>query len=204
MTFITQHADLVLASGSAIRAQMLKAAGLQFSVVPSGVDEIAVSETLKGQPPEKHAEVLAREKTLFVSKRYPEHVTIGGDQICALADTIYSKPETPEKARAQLAEMAGKTHHQISGLCVARGEEILFETVEKAELTLRPLTEAEIYAYIEEERPLKSCGSYKFEALGKHLFARVVGDASVIQGLPLIPLLSFLHEEKTISITESK
>lgn len=201
MPFITQHCDLVLASGSAIRAQMLKAAGLNFSVVPSGVDEVAISATLQGQPPEKHAEILAREKTLFVSKQYPEHVTIGGDQICALDDTIYGKPETAEKARKQLSEMAGKIHKQISGMCVARGEEILFETVETATLTLRDLSDAEIAAYIEAEQPLKSCGSYKFEALGKHIFARVQGDASVIQGLPLIPLLSFLHTEKLITIT---
>lgn len=199
--FITQTCDLVLASGSAIRAQMLKSAGLHFSVVPSGVDEVAVSAKLHGEPPEKHAEILAREKTLFVAKQYPNHITIGGDQICALDDTIYGKPGTAEKARAQLAEMAGKTHYQISGLCIAQGEEILFETVQQAALTLRPLSTSEIYAYIEADQPLKSCGSYKFEGQGKHLFADVQGDSSVIKGLPLVAVLAFLHQHKHISIT---
>lgn len=203
MTLITQHCELVLASGSAIRAQMLKAAGLNFSVVPSGVDEVAVSATLQGEPPETHAAVLAREKTLFVAKQYPDHITIGGDQICALEDRIYGKPGTAEKARDQLAEMAGKTHKQISGLCIARGEDILFESVECAELTMRTLTEAEIYAYIEADQPLKSCGSYKFESHGKHLFAQVIGDASVIKGMPLVQLLAFMHEGSYIRMGEA-
>lgn len=199
---ITHHIPLVLASGSAIRAQMLKSAGLKFSVAPSNVDENAIktAHAEDHSDPYRLATGLARAKAQNVAPAYPEHITIAADQICECEGHIFDKPETRERAQAQLAALAGKTHRQISGCCLARGGEILWEFQASALLTMRVLSEEEIARYIEADMPLKSCGAYHYEALGKHLFTRIEGSEDVIKGLPLQPLIAQLHEMGAIAL----
>jgi len=190
---ITQTAPLVLASGSSIRQQMLKAVGLTFSVVPSGVEEDAIKAAMKDAPIPNLAAALARAKTLAVSVQHPDAYTIGADQICVLHGAPLSKPITYPNAEAQLSLLSGHTHQQHCALTMARGSEVIWEFHDVAELTMRALTPAEIHAYVAADAPLSSCGAYKFEGLGRHLFARVVGDHDVVQGLALVPLLAQLH-----------
>ncbi len=190
---IAQTAPLILASGSSIRQQMLKAVGLTFSVVPSGVEEDAIKAAMQDAPIPELAAALARAKTLAVSVQHPEAYTIGADQICVLNGAALSKPITYERAEAQLASMSGQTHQQHCAMTLARGKDVVWEFHDVAELTMRALSHGEIHAYVAADAPLSSCGSYKFEGLGRHLFARVVGDHDVVQGLALVPLLSQLH-----------
>ena len=229
MTIITHHTPIVLASGSAIRAQMLKGCGLQFSVAPSNVDEEEIKrdwalgirdsgshEPAKADDPMHRARserafvenntfgglaaALAKAKALNVSPAYPEHFTIGADQLCVQENRIFDKPETRSAALAQLQQLQGSEHRQISAVCIARGDEVVWEHHEAATLTMRGLNDAEIDAYITADDPLKSCGSYKYESLGKHLFAQVDGADSVIKGLPLQALIAQLHKMGAISL----
>ncbi|MDX2095368.1 MAG: nucleoside triphosphate pyrophosphatase [Alphaproteobacteria bacterium] len=197
---IRQHAPLILASGSSIRQQMLKAVGLAFSVVPSGVEEEAIKAAMAQAPLPELAAALARAKTLAVSAAHPDAYTIGADQICVHAGEVLSKPGSYARAEAQLARLAGSTHTQHCAMTLARGDEILWEFHDTATLTLRPLTAAEIRAYVAADAPLQSCGAYKFEGLGRHLFAQVEGDHDVIQGLALVPLLAQLHARGILSL----
>lgn len=197
---IRQHAPLILASGSSIRQQMLKAVGLAFSVVPSGVAEDEIKAAMRDAPLPELAAALARAKTLAVSSHHPEAYTIGADQICVHAGEVLSKPGSYARAEAQLARLAGSTHTQHCAMTLARGDEILWEFHAAASLTLRPLTAAEIRAYVAADAPLQSCGAYKFEGLGRHLFAQVEGDHDVIQGLALVPLLAQLHTRGILSL----
>jgi septum formation protein len=190
---IHQTAPLILASGSSIRQQMLKAVGLTFSVVPSGVEEDAIKTAMKDAPIPTLAAALARAKTLAVSVQHPDAYTIGADQICVHQGAALSKPITYDRAEAQLASLSGHTHQQHCAMTLARGSDILWEFHDVADLTMRTLTQAEIKAYVAADAPLSSCGAYKFEGLGRHLFARVVGDHDVVQGLALVPLLAQLH-----------
>lgn len=198
--FIHIHTPLVLASGSAIRAQMLKGVGLRFSVMPSGVDETSLKSDMQGKEFPDQATALAKAKALPVSKQHPDAITIGADQMCVLDDVVLSKPHTHEKAVAQLKGLSGKTHAQHSAVCLYRGESLLWEYCETAYLSMREMTEAEIVSYINYDQPLHSCGSYKYESMGRHLFSRVEGDADVIKGLPLTALLLMLHQQRIISI----
>jgi septum formation protein len=190
---ITQLQPLILASGSSIRQQMLKAAGLTFSVVPSGVNEDLIKTNMDGEPIALIAQCLALAKTLSVSAKHPDAYTIGADQICVHQGKTLSKPITYPNAEAQLAKLSGHTHQQHCAMTLARGTEIIWEFHDMAELTMRPLMPNEIRAYVAADAPLSSCGAYKFEGLGRHLFARVVGDHDVIQGFALVPLLTTLH-----------
>jgi septum formation protein len=198
---VTQTAPLILASGSTIRQQMLKALGLKFSVVPSGVDEDSLKKELLGKPMADVALALARAKTLFVSAHHADAYTIGADQLCVLGDQVIDKPGSHSKAEAQLALLSGKTHQQHCAVVLARGAEIVWEQVGIANLTMRELSTPEIAAYVAADAPLAACGSYKFEALGRHLFSAVEGDHDVVKGLPLVPLLAQLHARGVISIT---
>ena len=190
---ILQHAPIILASGSTIRQQMLKAVGLTFSVVPSGVEEDTIKTAMKDAPIAELAAALARAKTLAVSSQHPEAYTIGADQICVANGKVLSKPGSYDRAEAQLAELSGKTHQQHCAITVARGSEMLWQFHAVASLTMRTLSAADIHAYVAADAPLSSCGAYKFEGLGRHLFSRVEGDHDVVQGLALVPLLAQLH-----------
>lgn len=193
-------APIILASGSTIRQQMLKACGLHFSVEVSGVDEETLAARHAGASTGQQALALGRAKALAVSARHPQAYVIGADQMCSLGDAVYQKPGSYSRAEAQLAELAGKAHTQHSGVALAHGGEIIWEYIGEATLTMRDLTAAEIRAYIEADAPLQSCGAYKFEGLGRHLFHEVLGDHDVIQGLPLLPLLNALHARGVLRI----
>lgn len=195
---IIAHAPIILASGSTIRQQMLKSVGLPVSVEPSGVDEESLSATLALLPIPQRALALAKAKALAVSEKHPGAYVIGADQMCALGDTILNKPGSYESAEAQLASLAGNTHVQNCGTVIAKDGAILWEHLGTAKLTLRPLSREDIRSYIQADAPLSSCGSYKFESLGRHLFSTVEGDHDIIKGLPLQPLLNELHARGVI------
>ncbi|MGI9405400.1 MAG: Maf family protein, partial [Hyphomicrobiaceae bacterium] len=116
---------LVLASGSASRRMLLENAGLVFDVQPAKFDEVAARTALEGTGagPGDVAEVLARGKAEDVSTATPDALVIGGDQILALGDEIFKKPDDVDGARKTLLKLRGRTHTLHSGVCLARGGE---------------------------------------------------------------------------------
>jgi septum formation protein len=101
-----------------------------------------------------------------------------------------------------LRGLAGRTHELNSAVAVAHGGEIVFVHVALARMTVRPLSEVEIEAYLDRagEAVTSSVGAYQLEGLGVHLFERVEGDHFTILGLPLLPLLAFLRSEKLLAV----
>jgi septum formation protein len=195
---ITQHTPLVLASGSAIRAQMLKSVGVQFSVSPSGADEDAIKAEMANASAEELGLALARAKGKALAARYPDAITLSADQLCVLdleggERVIFDKPGTIANATAQLNQLSGQWHTQYSAAVLYRGDTEIFAYV-------GVLSEEEIVAYLRADDPLASCGAYQFESLGRHLFDEVQGDPDTIKGLPLIAILAKLHEMGAISL----
>jgi septum formation protein len=190
---LTANHPIILASGSAIRQHMLKAVGVPFSVAPSGVDEEALKPTLASFSPTEKGMKLAEAKALAVSVKHPLAYVIGADQICVIDGDILDKPLTYPNAQAQLEKLSGRTHQQISSVVLAHGGHIIWRFADAAQLTLRSLSREEIARYIAADAPLQSCGSYKFESLGRNLFAAAEGDHDAVKGLPLTPLLAQLH-----------
>ena len=193
---ITPSIPIILASASKIRYEILRKAGLEFSVIISDVDE----EKLK----KKIVNKSIKEKALNVSITNPNSYVIGADQICNLNDKIFSKPKNINNAIEQLKELSGKTHKQTSGISLCFNGKIIWSCVEEAELTMNELEENEIIKYLEIDKPFNSCGSYRYESHGIHLFSKVTGNNETIQGLPLIALLKQFRENKIYSIKKFK
>ena len=187
---------LILASASVSRRQMLQNAGLDFTIETSGVDEDEVKLSLAAEKaaPRDIAETLAELKAKRVSTRHPEAMVIGADSTLACNGRLFDKPPTMEAARRQLQALAGQPHELHSSVVVARGGVRLWHCTEHARLTMRPLTDAFLDAYLARagEAVTTSVGAYQLEGVGAHLFTRVEGDYFTILGLPLLPLLSFL------------
>ena len=178
---------------------LLENAGLVVEARAPGVDERAVEAACAGQDPEISPEQLAlrlaEAKAASVARTCPDRVVLGADQVLEADGCVFHKPASLEEARAQLGELAGRTHALHSAVTIAQGGRVE-SFVETARLTLRPLDPDAIAAYVAlagADRVRASVGGYQLEGLGIHLFDRVEGDHSTILGLPLLPLLARLR-----------
>jgi len=193
---------LVLASGSRVRADLLRNAGLTADIDPADIDERAVEAPLleAGFPPEDLAGVLAEAKSQDVSARRAGDLVIGADQILAFEGERRTKPEDMEAARRQLLAFSGKTHDLHSAVAISRNGETLWRHVSTARLTMRELTPQFIGHYLAAagDAVLSSVGAYQLESLGVQLFNRIEGDYFTILGLPMLPLLAELRAMNVI------
>jgi septum formation protein len=190
---------LVLASGSASRQAMLRAAGVLFEPVVPEVDEEAIKESLlaEGQPPRAIADALAELKAVRVSSRVPHETVLGADQVLVCDGRLFSKAGTVDEARTVLQQLRGKRHELITAAVLARAGTPIWRSVETAELWMRDFSDVFLDAYLGEvgEAVLGAVGCYHVEGPGVQLFARVTGDHFAIRGLPMLPLLGALREQ---------
>ena len=200
MTLWRGKDPLILASRSRARQALLANAGIGFEAVAADIDERAVQQASGLSSPRDIAALLAREKALLVSSRRPGRFVVGADQTLALGTRLFSKPAGRAEAAEQLRALAGNSHELHSGVAVARDGKILFSDVSAARMTMRPLTDAEINAYLDEagEALTSSVGAYQLEGLGVHLFERIEGDHFTILGLPMLQLLAFLRSQQLL------
>ncbi|MGP8232427.1 MAG: Maf family protein [Methylovirgula sp.] len=196
-------APLVLASKSQARRALLTGAGLPFEIIAAEIDERAVEAPLRtaGASVEAVAAHLAEAKARAVAKSEPDRLVLAADQVLALGDEIFTKPQDLVAAQAQLVKLSGRTHALHSALCVACGEKVVFATVVTARLTCRKLSADFIARYLSAAGTavLGSVGAYQLEGLGVHLFDKIEGDHATILGLPLLPLLAFLRQEGSLA-----
>lgn len=192
MSRFLQQKQLILASGSSIRLQLLTSLGLDFLVIPSHCDEDAIKATHQSKNFLELGFALATAKALDVSKQYPGHFVIAADQLCVMGKKILDKPLNHQRATEHLRMLNGKRHQQIACLCIAKDGEVLWQYHDIAHLTLHYLSECNIEAYLQAEKPYHSCGAYQYESKGKWLFKEVRGKEDTILGLPLVPLANAL------------
>lgn len=187
---------IVLASGSQIRADILKNAGLDFDVIVKPVDEAAIKEALLSEnvPMRDIADALAEAKSVRVS-RIETGLVIGADQIMVMDKTLYDKPKTIEEARVRLLDMRGKTHSLIGAVVISEGGQAVWRQSSKTQLHVRDFSEQFLDGYLKAEGDLvlKSVGGYRFEGRGSQLFSNVEGDFFSILGLSLLPVLDYLR-----------
>lgn len=198
-----QTVEIILASGSRTRADLLRGAGLEIVVVPANVDEDSVKESLRaeGADAAKVAEALSDLKALKISRQYPDALVIGADQTLDLNGTWFDKPADLDHLRGHLMAFSGRTHRLYAGVSVMRGGQRLWGTVKPASLSVRTLSDAFLDRYIAAvgEDALGSVGGYRLEGMGAQLFSAVEGDYFTILGLPLLELLGFLRQNGAIA-----
>jgi septum formation protein len=198
MTSLWRAAEpLVLASRSAPRRAMLEAAGLPIETSLPDLDERAVEAAAGPRGSAETALLLAREKAGAVARRKPGRLVIGADQTLALGQRRFDKPRDRAAARAQLMALSGNTHQLHSAVAVVRGEDVVFEAIDTARLTMRSLPNVFLDAYLDAAGAAvtESVGAYQLEKLGIHLFERIEGDHFTILGLPLLKLIAFLRKD---------
>jgi septum formation protein len=190
-------ANLILASASEVRAQLLRNAGLPVEIIPARIDEEAIRPALEaeGATPRDIADALAEMKAAKISAKYPGAMVLGADQILELKGQIFSKPDRSETAVAQLLALSGQTHRLLSALVVCRDGAPVWRHTGEVRLTMRRLSEPFIREYVARnwESIRWSVGGYKLEEEGVTLFSAIEGDYFSVLGLPLIPFLNWLH-----------
>lgn len=193
---------LILASRSAARRAMLTAAGVTFTAEDSGVDEDAIKTRLAGLDPAGLALDLARAKAVAVSRRNPEAWVLGSDQTLAVAGGMVSKAPDLSAARDRLQALRGRPHALHSAAALAHGGDVVWSSVDTAQMVVRTFSEAFLDAYLqtEGEALLGSVGCYRLEGMGSQLFDRVEGDYFTVLGMPLWPVLAELRRAGVIAV----
>lgn len=202
MTVWRESQPLILASQSAMRCSLLTNAGIPVQTIPANIDERAIQQNSGLKDPGGIAALLAAEKAKFVSSKYPGRYVVGADQTLALGERLFSKPVNRAAAASQISALVAQTHMLHSAVNVTRDSVPLFSHVSVAHMTMRPLTDSEIAAYVDEagDSVTTSVGAYQLERTGVHLFERINGDHFTILGLPLLPLLGFFRSRNLLAI----
>jgi len=187
---------LILASGSDIRAQLLKNAGVAFDVHPARVDEEMLRTSLQADAakPRDIADSLAELKARKVSEKYPGALVLGCDQILDHKGIVLSKPETPDAARAQLLSLRGNGHLLLSAAVIVENGTPIWRHIGQVRMLMRAVSDKYIDDYVDRNwnSIRHSVGCYKLEEEGVRLFTRIEGDYFHVLGMPLLELLAYL------------
>lgn len=185
------HRQLILASTSPYRRELLGRLGLPFDVANPQTDE----SSLPNETPETLALRLSEAKARAVVAAFPDALIIGSDQVATVDGKIYGKPGTHELAAAQLRELSGKTVNFFTGLCLldAKTGESQVRGIPTL-VSFRQLSDNEIENYLRREPAYNCAGSAKSEGLGIALLSSMQGDdPNALVGLPLIALCDMLR-----------
>lgn len=189
--------NLILASKSKVRKEILEKYGLSFDVQPSNVDEDIIKESLEKQKasPELVSKNLAELKANKVSQKFPESFVIGADSVIDLKGKVISKPIDRNEAVEILKSLSGETHYLISSVCISKGGYMIWNYTDKAALTMRKLSDFEIKDYLSKisDEALFAYNVYQIEGLGKNLFSKIDGNENTIMGIPVEQIKDYLQ-----------
>jgi septum formation protein len=191
--------NIVLASASPRRSELLTQVGINFQVVPSHADEIVLAD----ETPEAHVIRLSYDKAMEVAKR-PEQTGrwfIGSDTVVVRDDVILGKPADATEATAMLASLSGRSHRVISGYAVfdRKSDRTLKDAV-TTKVFFKDLTSREIDGYIATGEPFDKAGSYAIQGIGCFMVPKIEGSYTNVVGLPLCETISALEELGAIKL----
>jgi septum formation protein len=188
--------QLVLASSSLARSQVLNNAGVVHEILSPQIDEdsVKVAMLADGYSHRDIADKIADMKARKASLQRAESYVLGCDQVLSFAGSLYSKPETKFNLETQLREMSGKTHQLISAAVIYKDMQPIWRHVGVATLSMDSLSDSVIEKYVEKNwDTVKFCvGGYEIERRGVQLFSEIQGDYFCILGLPLLEIMNFL------------
>jgi septum formation protein len=184
---------LVLASASPRRQELLRNAGFQFSVQPANIPE----ELRDGEEPKAFAERLAREKALAVFQERPNDIVLGADTIVIVEGEILGKPRDNVDAERMLKLLSGRTHQVTTGVCVV-STAFSDARSETTSVTMAPLSDEDIRAYVETREPFDKAGAYGIQGIASRWISRIEGDYFNVVGLPVSLVYRMLREHGAV------
>jgi septum formation protein len=188
--------DIILASKSKVRKDILSTNGIYCRVVPSNVDEDSVKISLSKDKasPEIISKNLSELKANKVSAKFPNELVIGADSVIDLNGKVISKPNNRNEALEILKSLNGKKHDLISSVCISMGGNMIWNYTDKAELFMKNFTLVELEDYLSKitDEALYAYNVYQIEGLGKNLFSEIKGDNDTIMGLPVKKIKEYL------------
>lgn len=195
-------AQIILASASEIRAQLLRKAEINCDVIPARIDEDSIKIALDAESasPRDIADTLAEMKARKIAEKGKGALVLGCDQVLSFKGKILSKAKSPDDVRENLRMLRGETHQLLSAAVVYENQKPVWRHVGVARLMMRDFSDTYMDDYVERnwDSIQWSVGGYKIEEEGIRLFKMVQGDTFTIQGLPLLELLSYLTLRGTL------
>mgnify|MGYP001374930067 FL=1 len=187
---------IILASKSKVRKKILQENGIFCEVEPANVDEDLVKESLikEGANPSIISKNLAELKANKVSMKKNEEIVLGADSVIDLNGDIISKPSNRIIALEILKKLNGKKHNLISSVCISKNGSMIWNYTDKAELTMKEMTEKQLKEYLEKikDEELYAYNVYQIEGEGRSLFSKIKGDENTIMGLPIKQIKQYL------------
>ncbi len=181
--------NIILASKSKVRKNILNSNGIDCEVVPSNVDEESVKISLgkENVSPEIISKNLAELKANKVSTKHVDQLVIGADSVIDLEGKIISKPINRDEAFNILKLLNGKSHYLISSVCISKGGSMIWNYTDKATLTMKNLSDSDLKSYLSKitDEALYAYNVYQIEGEGRNLFSDIKGDENTIMGLPV-------------------
>ncbi len=191
--------EIILASKSQVRKQILEANNVQAEVKPSNVDEEPVKLSLlkENVSPEIISKNLAELKANKVSQNNPNYLVLGADSVIDLGGQIISKPKDRKEALSILKKLNGKKHFLISSVCISKNGSMIWNFTDKAIMTMKKMTDESLVNYLSEikDEDLYAYNVYQIEGKGRELFFNIEGDENTIMGLPIKEIKKFLESQ---------
>ena len=192
--------DIILASNSKIRKEILDRNNISSEVQPSAVDEDPIKESLLKEEasPEIISKNLAEIKANRISQKNYDKLVLGADSVIDLGGELISKPENREQALNILKKLNGKKHNLVSSVCFSKNGSMIWNYTDKATLTMKRFSEEELKKYLSKisDESLYSYNVYQIEGEGKNLFLSINGDRDTIMGLPIKRIKEYLDNYK--------
>ena len=190
--------NIILASNSKVRKNILEKNDIICNVQPSNVDEDIIKRSLLSEKasPEIISKNLAELKANKVSLKNLEKIVLGADSVIDLEGELISKPRDRKEALLILKKLNGKEHHLISSVCISKNGSMIWNYTDKAKLKMKDFTENELEEYLSKisDSVLYAYNVYQIEDEGRKLFSEIIGDENTIMGLPIQKIKEYLKE----------
>ncbi len=199
MKYTQEISEIILASKSRVRKEILEKNDIRCKVIASNIDEEPIKESLikEGASPELISKNLAEIKATKVSSLNENYMVLGADSVIDLDNNIISKPKDRIEALNTLKKLNGKQHSLISSVTIARNGSMVWNYSDRARLTMKNFNIDQLEEYLSKisDKALYSYNVYQIEGEGRNLFSKIDGDEDTIMGLPIKKIKEYLKDQ---------
>ena len=182
-------ASFILASVSPRRKELLEGMGIEFDVIPSGINE----DFLNGETPRDHVLRLSKEKSSAVSRNNPDAWVLGADTVVIIDGEVIGKPGTQNEARAMLARLSGREHQVITGFTIVnKSADVMITDAVESFVIFKEISEDEMDWYVKTKEPYDKAGGYAVQGMAAFFIREIRGSYTNVVGLPLTEVVTAL------------